>query len=142
MRSISIYSQTPYKALSYAWVNEMVEESNRKQERIICNNKPVWISDNLHAALKTFRHPTSILTLWVDFLCINQQDVEERNRQVGKMRSIYSNCEEVLIWLGPNVVGDHVGENHVVDSIQKYNYRIAWHNYKRDEKVVTSCPRL
>ena len=38
--------------------------------------------------------------LWVDALCINQQDIPERNDQVKKMCRIYSKASCVLIWLG------------------------------------------
>jgi hypothetical protein len=38
--------------------------------------------------------------LWVDALCINQADIEERDEQVKKMGSIYSKARQVVIWLG------------------------------------------
>ena len=39
-------------------------------------------------------------TLWIDALCINQDDLVERSAQVSIMGSIYSNTSKVLIWLG------------------------------------------
>lgn len=38
--------------------------------------------------------------LWIDAICINQKDIEERNQQVAIMEQIYSTAEEVTIWLG------------------------------------------
>jgi hypothetical protein len=38
--------------------------------------------------------------LWVDAICINQDDIEERNRQVKLMAFIYSRALAVLVWLG------------------------------------------
>jgi hypothetical protein len=38
--------------------------------------------------------------LWVDAICINQDDLEERNRQVSLMAFIYSRAQAVLVWLG------------------------------------------
>jgi len=38
--------------------------------------------------------------LWVDAVCINQQDNEEKNREVARMDSVYSSAESVLAWLG------------------------------------------
>lgn len=37
---------------------------------------------------------------WADAICINQQDIYERNSQVLLMRHIYEGAEQVLIWLG------------------------------------------
>jgi hypothetical protein len=49
-----------------------------------------------------FRNETlDIEALWVDALCINQEDVEERNLQVLRMSSIYRQAQAVLAWLGP-----------------------------------------
>ena len=41
--------------------------------------------------------------LWLDALCINQEDLRERNHQVGLMRSIYINTDNVLLWLGEEI---------------------------------------
>ncbi|OTA54495.1 HET-domain-containing protein [Hypoxylon sp. EC38] len=38
---------------------------------------------------------------WVDALCINQSDLQERNAQVTQMRRIYSQAQHIVIWLGP-----------------------------------------
>jgi hypothetical protein len=38
------------------------------------------------------------LRLWIDALCINQQDLNERSQQVGRMRNIYSCATSLLIW--------------------------------------------
>ena len=40
------------------------------------------------------------LVLWVDAICINQDDIPERSVQTGKMRSIYQNAASVAVWLG------------------------------------------
>jgi hypothetical protein len=47
------------------------------------------------------RSPDTDRALWMDALCINQEDVIERNQQVYLMGSIYSQAREVLVWLGP-----------------------------------------
>lgn len=40
------------------------------------------------------------INLWVDALCIDQDNEEEKNQQVAKMGRIYSRAERVCIWLG------------------------------------------
>jgi hypothetical protein len=41
-------------------------------------------------------------TIWIDQLCIDQANLEERKHQVGMMQHIYQNAATVLIWLGPD----------------------------------------
>jgi hypothetical protein len=42
--------------------------------------------------------------LWIDAVCINQQDVTERSEQVKMMREIYERATEVIVWLGEQPV--------------------------------------
>ncbi len=82
-----------YKALSYSWKNEDVAPD----VAILCNSKPIYVSGNLRAALRRLRAPNEVVRIWVDAICINQQDNAERAYQVGMMRDIYQNSTEVLI---------------------------------------------
>jgi hypothetical protein len=83
-----------YEALSYAW-------GDAELTRMIwVNDKVMAISRNLESALETLRHPKDPRKLWVDAICIDQGNVQERNRQVAVMRSIYRKALRVLIWLG------------------------------------------
>ena len=38
--------------------------------------------------------------LWIDAICINQDDIVERSEQVNKMASIYGSARLVILWLG------------------------------------------
>ena len=42
----------------------------------------------------------SAITVWVDALCINQDDTDEKSEQIGQMPSIYCNASHVCVWLG------------------------------------------
>jgi hypothetical protein len=52
------------------------------------------------AALRRMRQPTTERVLWIDAICINQEDTDERSHQVGMMYAIYKNTSRNLIWLG------------------------------------------
>ena len=67
---------------------------------ITCNDQVVAVSQNLHDALAQFTASEVIGWLWVDALCIRQDDLVERAAQVQRMDRIYSQAYEVLIWLG------------------------------------------
>lgn len=89
-----------YVALSYVWGKDP------EKKTIKVNGFEMEITKNLHAVLLELRkskwiHQRSYL--WVDALCINQDDLDERAQQVTIMRDIYTVAWQVVIWLGPNV---------------------------------------
>ncbi|KAK4445126.1 heterokaryon incompatibility protein [Podospora aff. communis PSN243] len=98
-----------YVALSYVWGDEQDRES------IVLNGSSTWVTSNLARALHAFaaegrfeaRRESGTsgsvaggLGLWVDALCINQGDLDERARQVMRMRDIYGSAWAVIAWLG------------------------------------------
>ena len=89
----------PYEALSYAW------GSNPERPKITCNGRKMSIGRNLEQALQRLRKTTEPRLVWVDAVCINQKDPEERRHQVRQMYSIYERADRVLIWLGPDTKG-------------------------------------
>jgi len=58
------------------------------------------VTKNVYLALRDLRYKEEDRVLWIDALCINQDDDVERGLQVQQMGSIYSMAERVLIWLG------------------------------------------
>jgi Heterokaryon incompatibility protein (HET) len=40
------------------------------------------------------------MLLWIDAICINQDDREERRQQIGMMCRLYSRCSKLIVWLG------------------------------------------
>jgi Heterokaryon incompatibility protein (HET) len=75
---------------------------------ITLSGRPWEVTQNLFSALQHLRLPNRDGILWVDALCINQADDDEKSRQVGQMRRVYagSNCtEKVLVWLGDGPEG-------------------------------------
>jgi hypothetical protein len=82
-----------YSALSYTWGRDPPSIP------ILMNGKATLVTENLYLALLHFRE-RGIKTLWVDYLCINQNDLLERASQVSLMKDVYSKADMVLIWLG------------------------------------------
>jgi len=95
-----------YEALSYQW-----GDSESKYAIVLRNeageewNHPV--TDNLFAALQRLRKLKISRMLWVDAICINQQDDAEKNIQVAMMREIYKRSFRTLIWLGEESDNSH-----------------------------------
>lgn len=84
-----------YVAISYAWGDA---GNTRKIE---LEGSLVPISVSLYGALDAIRQKSESVLAWVDALCIDQSNKDERTQQVQLMTSIYSTAESVAIWLGP-----------------------------------------
>lgn len=59
------------------------------------------ITDSVKDILLELRSSETERVLWIDAMCINQKDIDERNRQVWLMGQVYSKAKAVIIWLGP-----------------------------------------
>lgn len=87
-----------YSALSYVW-GFKAERSEAIEVRGHGSNKIVKITPSLHTALRHFQS-SQTKVLWIDALCINQDDINEQSKQVMRMADIYSKASNVIIWLG------------------------------------------
>ncbi|KAF2208887.1 hypothetical protein CERZMDRAFT_8174, partial [Cercospora zeae-maydis SCOH1-5] len=58
------------------------------------------IKKTLRDALRRLRKRSDPRALWIDAICINQIDAQEKSSQLALLGRIYSNAAEVLIWLG------------------------------------------
>ena len=67
---------------------------------IVVNGYSVYIRENLERFLRACRRKWRVFTLWVDAICINQDDLAERGSQVRMMDRIYRNAKSVYCWLG------------------------------------------
>ncbi|KAK4664073.1 uncharacterized protein QC763_500170 [Podospora pseudopauciseta] len=83
-----------FEALSYVW-GDIAETTP-----IQIDGATVQIGRNLRSALLHLRYHEKPRILWVDAACINQEDMDERNRQVMLMGDIYTKAARTLVWLG------------------------------------------
>ena len=84
-----------YEALSYVWGNP------EPAKKIFVNKVEVSVNPNLCNALLALRQPDSIRCVWIDAICINQENTQEKNNQVQNlMGQIYAKTTRLLIWLG------------------------------------------
>lgn len=90
---VRLDSQPRYEALSYTWGASLVSEDCEKLSK-----KP--ITSSLHQALRRMRRHDSARCLWIDAVCINQADNNEKASQVSIMGTVYSLADTVLVWLG------------------------------------------
>ena len=76
----------------------------------------VYVRPNLEDVLRQFRGTDAHqedLFLWVDAMCIDQEDEKEKSEQVAKMAEIYSKARDVLIWLGKEYNASNVAMSFI-----------------------------
>lgn len=95
----SLREKSSYEALSYRWGQPPF------QDRIQIDGCVFEIGPNLAVALRELRKSDACRTLWIDAICINQNDEEERRQQVGEMQDIFTAAAQVLAWVGE--AGEH-----------------------------------
>jgi Heterokaryon incompatibility protein (HET) len=85
-----------YDALSYCW------GSHEDRCEILLNCEVFLVTRSLFEALDRIRRSSSKdRVMWIDALCINQADLDERSSQVRQMHKVYGQATTTLIWLGP-----------------------------------------
>lgn len=83
-----------YQALSYCCGEPILTR------RIEVNGEQLPISENLFLALQKLRQSEEPIFLWVDAMCIHQNDELEKSEQVVNMLDIYHKASQVDVWLG------------------------------------------
>ncbi|KAE9978870.1 hypothetical protein EG327_007208 [Venturia inaequalis] len=86
----------PFHAVSYVWGS-----NTRDRSLTLASGHTLWITENLEIALKDVLEHCSEGYLWIDQLCINQDNELEKNVQVPLMGRIYSQSYETLIFIAP-----------------------------------------
>ncbi|GAW14513.1 hypothetical protein ANO14919_039160 [Xylariales sp. No.14919] len=123
-----------YYAMSWQWGSQNPEsrttiyiqrwEQNGPMEREWI---PMLVSPNLLWALKRIRLGRSEVRLWVDAICINQRNKDEKSRQVSMMTDIYRKATEVKIWLGEpghrvsDFPEDDITDREVKEAVRQIN---------------------
>lgn len=117
LTTAEISDSPSYEALSYCWGTEAFAE------RIYFPSGTLGITKNLATGLRRLRCRDRPRHLWVDAVCINQQDDQEKGHQVAFMAQIFQNAECVLVWLGEGNAEIHAGIETIrrlADSAWKY----------------------
>lgn len=92
--SVPLDKTPPFIALSYIW------DDQPRDQTLFVNNSVLKVIRNVHTMLPYLVRNTEDHCLWIDGVCINQDDVEERSLQVPFMAEIYNHAAFSLIWLG------------------------------------------
>jgi hypothetical protein len=94
--------QPAFEALSYAWGSDSSHHVVYVDSPTAEGVSPMTMSirKNLTNALSHLRYADRDRVLWIDAICINQHDLQERGLQVPRMTDIYKYANRVVVWLG------------------------------------------
>ena len=88
-------SAPAYNTVSYVW-----GDSSLRWTLPLRDGTHLAITESIQTALPYLCEQCVTSYLWIDQLSINQNDIEERNRQVQGMGQIYAKAQSLIIWLG------------------------------------------
>jgi hypothetical protein len=126
-----------WDAVSYTWGRG--EESS--YIKIIANGES-WrlpITSNLELALMRLRYEDSYRVLWIDALCIDQDDEDEKSLQVPRMSELYRKADLVAVWLGEEDEKTALAMRHIrncVDNVDKFD------DWARDATLINEWDAL
>jgi ankyrin repeat protein len=116
-----------YEALSYTW------GGSYKSHEIEVNGGNLEVTENLFKALHHLRYHHQDRILWIDAICIDQDNNKELGHQVQQMGSIYKGAEQVIIWLGQATSDTDLAFNYMQTlEMQSLNY--ACNNWKNSDE--------
>ena len=83
-----------YTCLSYCWGYIL------NSHLVLCNRKELRVHANLHDALIQLARRRDTQDYWIDAICINQTDLDEKRSQIQLMGQIFERAASVFVWLG------------------------------------------
>lgn len=106
----------PFEALSYVWGD------SDPAKVVICNTYPKKVTPNLGTALDRLRYEYTERLVWIDAICVNQDDLMERSEQVKLMKETYSQAWRVVVWLGEDEEGNAETAIRIIENAAEYCY--------------------
>lgn len=116
----------PFLALSYVW------GTKSNSHTININGHKVGIWDGLYSFVEFVQHLLDFSNTWwwIDSICINQEDGQEKSLQIQIMGKIYARAEKTIVWLGHEIDHNLPEESRdctrAIDTLE----RLEWERFK------------
>ncbi|KAK5652709.1 hypothetical protein OQA88_10303 [Cercophora sp. LCS_1] len=154
LETFELANAPPYQALSYCWGSPFdvpnfelpdlfigtsgpIATSYRgaNKKAILCNQRRLYISLNLKEFFDRLRkggyEHLEHRHIWVDAVCICQDNLPERSAQVLLMGSIYQQASSVLVWLG-----DSLPETALALGVFEELHKIPWQQLEHMQRLL------
>lgn len=123
LHTVSLDTTLQYECLSYTWEGGGPQTSLP----VAVNGRMVLVMPNLEHALRRLRQNKDRV-MWVDAVCIDQDNDEERGHQVAIMGRIYSHAAHTIAWLG--------------EEVEEGDKRYAWMHMRRGKRMMKVAFRV
>jgi len=110
-------SKFEYEALSWSWGTGPWDEKIKIREAD--EAYMFTVAPSIVQALTALRQKRRVRVLWVDAICINQNEPTEKNHQVPMMSSIYGSAKKVCIWLGEGDTDSRIAIDFIKQEVLK-----------------------
>lgn len=110
-----------YTAVSYVWGD------TTRVDTILIDGINFGITKSAAEVLRRLRQPDVVVTVWLDAICINQQDITERENQVSFMHQIYAYAARTFVWLGPATDDS--------DLAMQYVEQLDWQKFNEEQRL-------
>lgn len=129
LRLVALKDCPRFAALSYVWGLRSASEDGI----ITCNDCDLRITKNCRDALLALRNRFGFLSIWVDAICINQEDNIEKASQIPLMEEIYTWSYAVYVWLGPSCDKSDRAVRWLskASTFTRYPIEVPWHDARR-----------
>jgi hypothetical protein len=91
-----------FEAVSYSWgISNHIHDIDVVDEQCATKSRGTTsVGSNLYNMLRYLKDPEVSRPLWIDAICINQEDLEEKSEQIRRMRDIFFFADRTIIWIG------------------------------------------
>jgi hypothetical protein len=114
----SIDSAPAYTAVSYTW------DGQQRDQDLRVGGSNLRVIENVRAGLPYLIKCAKTQFLWIDGICVNQDDHDEKAVQIPLMQEIYTKCQECLIWLGESTPEAELA----IDAIPRITHQLKLHD--------------
>lgn len=122
-----------YQALSYTWGPA---SRNDLFIKLLAQSRAyrIAIRPNLESALRQLRSPDHEQFFWIDALCINQKNNDEKGSQIPEMCKIYTQAFNVCIWLGVHEDESATAMDFIKDCLDFERFELLVHDTQTSGK--------
>jgi hypothetical protein len=104
---VSLDDRPQFTALSYVWGDSL------DTVPFILDGYEFRVTRNLKSALEHLQLNDKSLVIWIDSICIDQENDLEKGHQIRMMEDIYRNATSVYVWLGPEADNSDIAMDHM-----------------------------